>query len=97
MANKRIKKTELDQALVKLDSDEGIRIEVPKMDKKIFINKNLFGVYIILTRQPGSKIVDKQKNERDKIERERFFYFYQSADVLKFLKKELIECKIFLY
>ena len=38
------------QLLLFLDSDEGIRVESKSTSKKIFINKNLLGNYVILLK-----------------------------------------------
>ena len=41
--------------LLDLDSDEGIRIENHKSGKKIYINRNLLGIYNILVRTKKDK------------------------------------------
>ncbi|MGN6624161.1 MAG: hypothetical protein ACTHKK_08475 [Candidatus Nitrosocosmicus sp.] len=69
-----------------MDSDEGIRIEDPNGIKKIFINRNLLGTYIILVR------VKEFDNDREKI-----FCFNEIETVLQFIKKNLDEYNIWIY
>ena len=49
--------------LLDLDSDEGIRIENPKSGKKIYINRNLLGIYNILIRTKKDKTDYKKKRK----------------------------------
>ena len=72
--------------LLNLDSDEGIRIEHPNKIKKIFINRNLLGTYIILVR------VKESDDDREKI-----FCFNEIETVLQFIKENVDEYNIWIY
>ena len=54
----------LSQLLTFLDSDEGIRIESKSTCKKIFINKNLLGNYVILLNYNHTKNMNTLLNSR---------------------------------
>lgn len=72
--------------LLNLDSDEGIRIEDPNGIKKIFINRNLLGTYIILVR------VKEFDDDREKI-----YCFNEIETVLQFIKENVDEYNIWIY
>jgi hypothetical protein len=52
------------QLLTFLDSDEGIRIESKSTSKKMFINKNLLGNYVILLNYTYTKNMNNLLNSR---------------------------------
>ena len=79
MESIQIKKSELRMKLILLDLDEGIRIEGPSQEKKIFINRNACDNYVL-------QVVDNNntKNSIDNIK-----YFHSPYDVFKFIKDTL--------
>ncbi|MDP8906912.1 MAG: hypothetical protein M3M88_05275 [Thermoproteota archaeon] len=89
--------------LLDLDSDEGIRIENPKGEKKIYINRNLLGIYNILIRIKKDKTdnKDKSKNNNNDISYgaylEEIHNYDNSSHVLKFLKQNIDKPNIWLY
>ena len=79
-----------------LDSDEGIRIENNEDGRKIFINKNLLGIYSILIRT--KKKSDKKDNEKhDKEYVEQILNYNEVALVLECIKEEAEKFNIWLY
>ncbi|HYO05373.1 MAG TPA: hypothetical protein VER14_00135 [Phototrophicaceae bacterium] len=89
--------------LLDLDSDEGIRIENPKSGKKIYINRNLLGIYNILVRTKKDKTDDKDKakdNNNDNSDGdyvEEIHNYDNSSHVLEFIKQNIDEPSFWLY
>lgn len=83
---KKIDSKELYKTLTTLDSDEGIRIENQNRIKKIFINRNLLGTYIVLVRINELKCKKEKISEFNKIE-----------DVLEFIKENIDEFNVWIY
>ncbi len=61
--NKKINMEKLCDLLLELDSDEGIRIDNPISGKKIYINRNLLGIYNILIRTKKEKKTTKAERK----------------------------------
>jgi len=86
----------LQDILLGLDSDEGIRIENDEDGRKIFINKNLLGTYSILIRT--KKKSDKKDNEKhDKEYVEQILNYNEVGLVLECIKEEAHKFNIWLY
>jgi hypothetical protein len=89
--------------LLNLDSDEGIRIEYPQSEKKIYINRNLLGIYNILIRTKKDKAdtKDKTKNNNKDISDgdylEEIHNYDNSSHVLEFLKQNIGKPSIWVY
>jgi hypothetical protein len=89
--------------LLDLDSDEGIRIENPTSGKKIYINRNLLGIYNILVRTKKDKTDDKDKvkdNNNDISDGdyvEEIHNYDNSSHVLEFLKQNIDKPSFWLY
>ena len=89
--------------LLDLDSDEGIRIENPKSGKKIYINRNLLGIYNILVRTKKDKTDDKGKakdNNNDISDGdyvEEIHNYENSLHVLEFIKQSIDKPSFWLY
>jgi hypothetical protein len=89
--------------LLDLDSDEGIRIENPKSGKKIYINRNLLGIYNILVRTKKDKTdnKDKAKDNNNDISDvayvEEIHNYDNSSHVLEFLKQDIDKASFWLY
>ncbi|MEJ7641283.1 MAG: hypothetical protein WKF36_03705 [Candidatus Nitrosocosmicus sp.] len=89
--------------LLELDSDEGIRIDNPKSEKKIYINRNLLGIYNILIRTKKEKKEHKGKAENNNSNTsdgeylEEIHNYENASDVLEFLKQNIDKPSIWLY
>ncbi len=89
--------------LLDLDSDEGIRIENPKNEIKIYINRNLLGIYNILVRTKKDKTntKDKSKDNNNDISKgdylEEIHNYDNSSHVFEFLKQNIDNSSIWLY
>ena len=89
--------------LLDLDSDEGIRMESPKSEKKIYINRNLLGIYNILVRTKNDKTrnKDKAKDNNNDISDgdylEEIHNYDNSSHVLEFLKQNIDKPSFWLY
>jgi hypothetical protein len=77
MDSGRSKEKELAKQLISLDLDEGIRIEQQSQRKKLFINRNACGNFVL-------QFVDEEKNHNSEIN--NIQYFSSEADVLEFVK-----------
>ena len=101
--NKKIDMDGLYDQILDLDSDEGIRIENPKGEKKIYVNRNLLGIYNILIRTKKDKTdnKDKKKDNNNDIPRgdylEEIHNYDNSSHVLEFLKQNIDKPSIWLY
>ncbi len=99
--NKKIDVDKLYDQLLDLDSDEGIRIENPKSEKKIYINRNLLGIYNILIRTKKDKTDNKDKAKDNDISDgdylEEIHNYDNSSHVLEFLKQNVDKPCIWLY
>ncbi len=101
--NKKISIEKLCDLLLELDSDEGIRIDNPKSEKKIYINRNLLGIYNILIRTKKKKKDNKGKavNNNSNISNGDYFeeiHNYDNAShVLEFLKQNIDKPNIWQY
>lgn len=84
---KKIDSKELYKILTTLDSDEGIRIEDQNRIKKIFINRNLLGTYIVLVR------INELKCKKI----EKISEFNKIHDVLEFIKENTDEFNVWIY
>ncbi len=89
--------------LLDLDSDEGIRIENPKSGKKIYINRNLLGIYKVLVRTKKDKTDDKDKAKDNNNDiscvdyLEEIHNYDNSSHVLEFLKQNIDKPSFWLY
>ena len=89
--------------LLELDSDEGIRIESPKREKKLYINRNLLGIYNILIRTKKEKKEHKGKSENNNSNNsngeylEEIHSYDNASDVLEFLKQNIDKPGIWIY
>jgi hypothetical protein len=84
-----------------LDSDEGIRIENYKNNKKIFINRNLLGTYNILLRTFKEMDSDKEKitdkNTKYKEYTVEIFNYNEINLVLNFIKEKVDKFDVWTY
>ena len=71
------KEKELTKKLVSLDLDEGIRIEDPDQRKKLFINRNACGDYVVQSVNEDND----QVNEINNIQ-----HFSSNSDVVDLVK-----------
>ncbi len=94
MYEKRIKKSELEKILLNLDTDEGIRIESKDMHKKIFINKNLLGVFIVLIKKDKT---DNNKDYASQIQKCTFFHYTNIHDLMDYINNNISNYNIWLY
>lgn len=97
---KKIIRKELLSTINELDIDEGILIKPNKERFKIYINKNLMGIYIVLKRTTvKNNKRDKKRAGKSPIQKvnEEFFYFNDSLQLMKFLKSHPLNSNIFLY
>ncbi len=76
-----------------MDLDEGIRLENAEKTKKIFINRNLLGIYIILIRTLKFNLQSKEE-EYDK---EEIYNLNDAISVLKLIKKNLDTYDVWIY
>ncbi len=88
--------------LLDLDSDEGIRIENSKGEEKIYINRNILGVYNILIRtkkKPSNKGKEKSYNSTISAEcyLEEIISYDNALLVVEFLKHNMDKPTIWLY
>lgn len=89
--------------LLGLDSDEGIRIVDSKSEKKMYINRNLLGIYNVLIRIKNENTDNKDiaKNNHNDVSDgdclEKIHNFDNSKHVLEFLKQNTDEPSIWLY
>jgi hypothetical protein len=77
MDSGRSKEKDLAKELISLDLDEGIRIEHQSQRKKLFINRNACGNFVL-------QFVDEEKNKNSEIN--NIQYFSSEAEVLEFVK-----------
>ena len=101
-ANKKINMKNLCKILLDLDSDEGIRIEDYKNDKKMYITRNLLGTYSILIRIKKSTYGKrKEKNKSDGTLGREFLEEIHNYDtvlrVLKCIRQNTHKPNIWLY
>lgn len=97
---KKIIRKELLSTINELDIDEGILIKPNKERFKIYINKNLMGIYIVLKRTTvKNNKRDKKRAGKSPIQKvnEEFFYFNDLLQLMKFLKSHPLNSNIFLY
>jgi hypothetical protein len=89
--------------LLGLDSDEGIRIVNSKSEKKIYINRNLLGIYNVLIRIKNENTDNKNiaKNNHNDVSGgdylEEIHNFDNPKHVLEFLIQNTDEPSIWLY
>jgi hypothetical protein len=89
--------------LLELDSDEGIRIDNPISGKKIYINRNLLGIYNILIRTKKEKKDNKGRAENNNrnitqgVYLEEIQSYDNASQVLKFLIQNIDKPRIWLY
>ena len=100
--NEEIRMDKLYNLLLDLDSDEGIRIENSKGEEKIYINRNILGVYNILIRtKKKSDNKDKEKNYNSTLSAEGYLEEIINCDnvslVVEFLKQNTDKPTIWLY
>jgi hypothetical protein len=79
MDSGRGKEKELAKHLISLDLDEGIRIEQKSQGKKLFINRNACGNFVV-------EFIDKTKNQNSEIN--NIQYFTSDTEVLEFVKSK---------
>jgi hypothetical protein len=77
MDSRRSKEKELANQLISLDLDEGIRIEHQSKHKKLFINRNACGSFVL-------QFVDEEKNKNSEVN--DIEYLSSEAEVLEFVK-----------
>jgi hypothetical protein len=78
------KEKELTKKLVSLDLDEGIRIEQQSRRKKLFINRNACGNFVLEFVSEGKE--EGKKNQNSEIN--NIQYFSSEAEVLEFVKSK---------
>ncbi len=89
--------------LLELDSDEGIRIDNPRSGKKIYVNRNLLGIYNILIRTKKEKKDNKGRAENNNKNithgdyLEEIHSYDNASHVLKFLIQNIDKPRIWLY
>ena len=76
-----------------MDLDEGIRLENSKKTKKIFINRNLLGIYIILVRNLKPNLQEKG----EEIHKENIYNLNNVESVLKIIKQNLDNFNVWIY
>lgn len=76
------------KTLTNLDTDEGIRIENSIGLKKIFVNRNLLGTYIVLIRNTE---INGGKNTEEILE------FIKIENVLEFINKNMNVFEVWTY
>jgi hypothetical protein len=79
MDSGRGKEKELAKQLISLDLDEGIRIEQRSQGKKLFINRNACGNFVV-------QFIDNSKNQNSEIN--NIQYFASDTEVLEFVKSK---------
>lgn len=79
MDSGRGKEKELAKQLISLDLDEGIRIEQRYRGKKLFINRNACGNFVV-------QFIDNSKNQNSEIN--NIQYFSSDTEVLEFVKSK---------
>lgn len=104
MTSKKTDKESLSRDLSTLDSDEGIRIENPYQEKKIFVNKNLFGIYIVLVKHRHlTRKISEDYNFSNHMDHDKkwinidFIYFNTYSKVMDLINKEFTEFSYELY
>ena len=76
-----------------LDLDEGIRLENAEKTKKIFINRNLLGIYVILIRTLKFNLQSKE----DEYDKEEIYNLNDAISVLKLIKKNFDTYDVWIY
>jgi hypothetical protein len=90
----------LSQLLSFLDSDEGIRIESQSTCKKIFINKNLLGNYVILLNYNFTRNMYTLLNSRGIYAQGRYcksdeiIYLNTPSEVLELIQGEFDDIEV---
>jgi hypothetical protein len=91
--DKKVDASKLYDYLLKLDLDEGIRVENPGKSKKIFINRNLLGIYVILIRTLQSSLNEKGETKHE----EAICYLNDVESVLEIIKQNLVKYDVWIY
>ena len=91
--DKKVDTSKLYDYLLNLDLDEGIRVENPRKTKKIFINRNLLGIYVILVRTCKSNLNEKG----EVIYKEVIYNLNEVESVLKIIKQNLNNYDVWVY
>ncbi|MDQ4074474.1 MAG: hypothetical protein M3162_09265 [Thermoproteota archaeon] len=94
MHEKRISISELEKILSGLDMDEGVRIESRNMHKKIFINKNLLGVFTVLIKKNDR---DNNKGQTSQKQKYAFFHYTNIHDLMDYINNNVSNYNIWLY
>ena len=76
-----------------MDLDEGVRVENSGKTKKIFINRNLLGLYVILVRTLKSDLQEKKEAVYDEI----IYNFTDVESILKIIKQNLDNYDVWIY
>ena len=90
----------ISQLLLLLDSDEGIRIVSKSTCKKIFINKNLLGNYVLLLNYNHTKkmytLLNSIRNytQGRNCEPDEIVYLYTLSEVLELIHCEFEEIEV---
>ena len=91
--DKKIDANKLYDHIIDLDLDEGIRLENAEKTKKIFINRNLLGIYIILIRT----LKFNWQRKEEEYDKEDIYNLNDAASVLKLIKKNLDTYDVWIY
>jgi hypothetical protein len=91
--DKKVDTSKLYDYLLNLDLDEGIRVENPRKTKKIFINRNLLGIYVILVRTCKSNLHEKG----EVIYKEIIYNLNEVESVLKIINQNLNNYDVWIY
>src|ERR687886_663242 len=83
--DKKIDANKLYDHIIDLDLDEGIRLENAEKTKKIFINRNLLGIYIILIRT----LKFNWQRKEEEYDKEDIYNLNDAISVLKLIKQNL--------
>ena len=91
--DKKIDANKLYDYIMDLDLDEGIRLENAEKTKKIFINRNLLGIYVILIRTLKFNLQSKE----DEYDKEEIYNLNDAISVLKLIKKNFDTYDVWIY
>ena len=91
--DKKIDANKLYDHIIDLDLDEGIRLENAEKTKKIFINRNLLGIYIILIRT----LKFNWQRKEEEYDKEDIYNLNDAISVLKLIKQNLDTYDVWIY
>jgi hypothetical protein len=91
--DKKIDVNKLYDHIIDLDLDEGIRLENAEKTKKIFINRNLLGIYIILIRT----LKFNWQRKEEEYDKEDIYNLNDAISVLKLINLNLDTYDVWIY